>query len=212
MKLQEIIPILSANDYVICVKTNSYGKEVYVEFESTDYDPTTMALLEVTRVEYLEYAKALVVTCSDELIRENKNKVKIKYFDDATHLVSIEKGDWIDLSNREEVVMKKGDISIIKLGVAMALPSGFTAYVLPRSSTFKKWGIIMANSMGVIDNSYNGDGDEWGFVAYATRDVVIPKGTRIAQFSMSKTFVKPSFDIVASLENKNRGGFGSTGN
>ena len=91
-------------------------------------------------------------------------------------------GDWIDLRSAEDVEMKQGEYRIISLGVSMRLPYGFEAHVVPRSSTYKNFGIILANSFGVIDNSYHGDNDVWGFPAIAMRDTVIHKGDRIAQF------------------------------
>ena len=125
----------------------------------------------------------------------------------------IEKGDWIDLCCAEDVDMKAGEFKIISLGVSMELPTGYTANVLPRSSTFKKYGILMANSMGIIDESYRGDDDIWGFPAYATRDIHIDANTRIAQYKLEENMKNKYdivFDAVESLGNSNRGGFGST--
>ena len=127
----------------------------------------------------------------------------------------IDKGDWIDLCNAEDVDMKAGEVKIISLGISMEIPSGYTALLLPRSSTCMKHGIIMANSMGIIDESYCGDNDIWGFMAYAIRDTHIPANTRIAQFKFDekmKNKMDIYFDSVKSLGNANRGGFGSTGN
>ncbi len=123
----------------------------------------------------------------------------------------IEKGDWIDLRSSEDVSLNKGDFRIISLGVSMELPKGYEAHVVPRSSTFRRWGIIMVNSVGIIDNSYNGDGDEWGFPALAMRDTTIRKGDRICQFRIVKNQPKIKFKPVKLLHNENRGGFGSTG-
>lgn len=139
-------------------------------------------------------------------------QIKIKYFDEnITKLEKIQKGDWIDLRAREKVVLTANDFKLIPLNVAMELPNGYEAHVLPRSSTFKKWGILMTNSMGVIDNSYSGDGDEWLFPALATRYTVIEKGDRIAQFRIVEN--QPRLDIVEvdKLDGANRGGIGSTG-
>lgn len=122
----------------------------------------------------------------------------------------IEGGDWIDLRAAETVELEKGEYANISLGVSMQLPVGFEAHVLPRSSTFKNYGIIMTNSMGIIDNSYCGDGDIWKFPAYAVRDTKIVAGDRIAQFRIVRKQPKLLFE-KAILGNDNRGGFGSTG-
>lgn len=120
-------------------------------------------------------------------------------------------GDWYDLCASETVVLKQGEVKVIPLGISVELPEGYTAYVLPRSSTPDRHGIIMANNMGVIDQVYNGDDDVIGFVALAIRDTVIEAGTRIAQLAVYKSPEKIDWLPVQSLGNKNRGGFGSTG-
>ena len=120
-------------------------------------------------------------------------------------------GEWIDLRTAEDVSLKPFEFKIISLGVAMEIPDGYYAHVVPRSSTFKNWGIIMANSMGVIENSYKGDADIWGFPALAIRPTAIPKGTRICQFRLVKSADKVEFEVVDSLGNEDRGGWGSTG-
>lgn len=120
-------------------------------------------------------------------------------------------GEWIDLAAAEDVTMKKGEYKIISLGVSMQLPPGYYGKVVPRSSTAKKYGVIMANSIGIIENNYNGDNDIWGFPAYAIRDTVIEKGTRICQFCIVRQEVKVEFEEVGRLGNDDRGGFGSTG-
>lgn len=120
-------------------------------------------------------------------------------------------GDWCDLCAAERVEMKAGEFKIISLGVAMQLPEGYEAHVLPRSSTFKRWGILMTNSMGIIDNSYCGDNDVWGFPALATRDTAIEAGDRIAQFRIVKKMPPVQFQLVDKLGNEDRGGFGSSG-
>ena len=120
-------------------------------------------------------------------------------------------GDWVDLFTKDCVSLKQGEFKIISLGVSMELPEGYYAVVAPRSSTCKNHGILMANSLGIIDNGYSGDDDVWGFPAYAIRDTVIPAGTRIAQFTLVKQSDPITFKAVESLGNDNRGGFGSTG-
>ena len=139
-------------------------------------------------------------------------KIKIKYLNDKIkHLEKIEKGDWIDLRAAETVELKKGEFKLINLGVAMELPKGYEAHVVPRSSTFKNWGIIETNSMGIIDESYKGDNDFWFFPAYAIRDTTIEKDDRICQFRIVKKMPKVKLINVEKLGNKDRGGHGSTG-
>lgn len=140
-------------------------------------------------------------------------EIPIRYVDsDVPRLKLIDKGDWIDVYAWEDVDMKFGDLKIIKLGFAMELPEGYEAHVAPRSSTAKKFGILCANSFGIIDNSYAGDDDIWGFVAYAIRDTQIHKGDRIAQFRIIEKQPPVKFVEVDHLKKENRGGFGSTGN
>lgn len=140
-------------------------------------------------------------------------KIKIKYIRNyiGYPLEKISKGDWIDLRAAEDVRMKAGEYKMIPLGVAMELPKGYEALVAPRSSTYRKYRILLANSLGVIDESYKGDNDEWNFLAYATQDTMILKGDRICQFRIIKHQPKIRFIEVESLGNKDRGGVGSTG-
>ena len=121
-------------------------------------------------------------------------------------------GDWIDLSLADNAYLRKDEYRLLSLGVSMELPDGYYAEVVPRSSTPGKWGIILANSFGVIDHDYCGDDDIWKFPAYALRDTFIPKGTRIAQFKVVKQGENVEFEKVDHLEGENRGGIGSTGN
>lgn len=138
--------------------------------------------------------------------------IQIKYHDPSLPRVeAIATGNWIDLRASERTEMKAGDFKIIPLGISMKLPDGYEAHLAPRSSTFKKWGILMTNSVGVIDNSYSGDDDVWGFAALAMRDTVIEKGDRIAQFRIMKIMKPLGFVEVDHLSDENRGGFGSTG-
>ena len=144
------------------------------------------------------------------LIKEKT--IKIKYFDQEIEKIQkISKGDWIDLRCAERVELKAGEYKLLRLGVGMILPDGYEAHVLPRSSTPSKFGIILANSMGVIDNSYSGDADEWRFPAVAIRDTVIEKGDRIAQFRIMKNQPRIIFEEVEHLNEVSRGGIGSTG-
>lgn len=139
-------------------------------------------------------------------------EIRIKYFDPSLKRIEkIEKGDWIDLYASETIELNKGEQGLIPLGVAMQLPAGYEAHLAPRSSTFKKWGILVANSFGVIDESYCGDGDEWKLSAYATRHTVINKGDKICQFRIFEKQPEIIFKEVDKLNNEDRGGFGSTG-
>ena len=138
--------------------------------------------------------------------------IKIKYFDQEIEKISkIAKGDWIDLRSAEDVAIKKGEYHLIRLGVGMILPDGYEAHIVPRSSTPSKFGIVCANSMGIIDNSYSGDADEWMFPAVALRDTVIMKNDRICQFRIVKNQPEIVFDEVDHLGENSRGGIGSTG-
>ena len=137
--------------------------------------------------------------------------IKIKYHNDIRPLEILDNGDWIDLRAAEDVNLEKGDFRLISLGVSMKLPEGYEAHIIPRSSTFKHWGIIQANHMGVIDNSYCGDNDIWKFPAIATRDAVIYKNDRICQFRIMKKQPCVRFDTVEHLNGPDRGGFGSSG-
>lgn len=138
--------------------------------------------------------------------------IKIKYFDqEIDKIQKISVGDWIDLRSAETVELKKGEYALIRLGVGMILPDGYEAHVLPRSSTPSKFGIVCANSMGIIDNSYSGDADEWKFPAVAIRDTVIHKNDRICQFRIVKNQPGITFEVVDHLRENSRGGIGSTG-
>ena len=117
----------------------------------------------------------------------------------------------IDLRSAEEVSMKQGEYRLIRLGIGMILPDGYEAHVVPRSSTFQKFGILQTNSMGVIDQAYCGDGDEWKFPALAMRDTVIHVGDRICQFRICAHQPAIVFNEVSHLGSTDRGGFGSTG-
>ena len=156
-------------------------------------------------------------------------KIRIKYFEGAKKLEKIEKGDWIDLRANKDIFIPKGEMRLIPLGVAMELPTGYEAHIVPRSSTFKKWGIIQTNHCGIIDYSYCGDNDEWLFPAYCLEDrdecemvykdgvgtkkygTWIRKGDRICQFRIMENQPILEFEEVEVLDNKDRGGIGSTG-
>lgn len=139
--------------------------------------------------------------------------IKVKYFSDEMERLCFIDGrsDWIDLRSASEITLKKGEFKLIPLGVAMELPAGYEAHVVPRSSTFKHFGIIQTNHMGVIDESYCGDNDQWFFPAYALRDTVIRAGDRICQFRIMEHQPVIVFQEVTCLEHEDRGGHGSTG-
>ena len=140
--------------------------------------------------------------------------IKIKYFTDIEPVEYIggeSKSNWIDLRCAEDVDLKAGEFKLIPLGVGMILPEGYEANIVPRSSTFKNYGIIQTNHYGVIDNSYSGDNDQWRFPSYATRDVHISKNDRICQFRINKIQPTIEFETVKHLNDTNRGGFGSSG-
>ena len=139
--------------------------------------------------------------------------IRIKYFSDEIEKLTYIDGvsDWIDLRAASEVSLKKGEFALIPLGVAMKLPKGYEAHVVPRSSTFKNFGIIQTNHMGVIDESYCGDNDQWFMPALAVRDTQIHINDRICQFRIMKHQPTITFEETDHLADKDRGGFGSTG-
>jgi dUTP pyrophosphatase len=137
--------------------------------------------------------------------------IKVKYLKDIQKIERFNVGDWIDLRSAEDITMKAGEYRMIPLGVAMELPKGYEALVAPRSSTFRKYGILLANSVGIIDEAYKGDNDEWNFLAYATKDTKIRKNERICQFRIIQHQPLIHLQEVESLGNADRGGIGSTG-
>ncbi len=142
-----------------------------------------------------------------------KKSIRIQYLnDEIKRLEYIEgKSDWIDLRAAEEVTMKKGEFRLIPLGVAMQLPAGYEAHIVPRSSTYKNFGIIQTNHMGVVDESYAGPDDWWYMPAYALRDTTIHAGDRICQFRIMEHQPELLFETAARLDAPDRGGIGSTG-
>ena len=138
--------------------------------------------------------------------------IKIHYFsDDLPRLQKTDKGDWIDLYCAETMTLHAGEFALVPLGVSMQLPAGYEARTAPRSSTFRRWGILQANSIGVIDNSFCGTNDEWTLPVYATRDTVIEKGDRICQVRIFEIQPAIEFEECDTLSEHDRGGFGSTG-
>lgn len=139
--------------------------------------------------------------------------IKIKYFTEKIDKLKYidGKSDWIDLRAAEDVDLKQGEFKLIPLGIAMQLPDGYEAHIVPRSSTFKNFGIIQTNHQGVVDCSYCGDNDQWYMPVLAVRDTHISCNDRICQFRIMKNQPKIVFDEVITLEGTDRGGFGSTG-
>ena len=151
-------------------------------------------------------------------------KIRIKYFEEATKLKKIAKGNWIDVYANKDVFVKVNERAMIPLGFALELPSGWEAHLAPRSSTFKTWGIIQTNSVGVVDDTYIGDNDQWHMPVYCLegkgtelidgeeiKGTWIRKGDKIAQFRIMEVMPEIEFDEVESFGNSDRGGFGSTG-
>lgn len=138
-------------------------------------------------------------------------EIRVKYLRDVEPIEKIKAGDWIDLRVAEDIWLKAGESALLPLGVAIQLPTGYEAIVAPRSSSFKKYHVLMTNSIGIIDESYCGDNDEWCMPVYATEETLIAKNTRICQFRIVAH--QPEFEVVTvdHLGNADRGGFGSTG-
>ena len=135
--------------------------------------------------------------------------IKIQYWPNSPHLSVNPNGSWIDLYCYEDTTLQEGEYATIPLGVAMKLPEGYEAYVIPRSSTFKRWGVLQSNSQGLIDPTYCGPEDMWRYPVYATRPITIPKGTRLCQFRINKVQPQIIFYEVVSLDGESRGGFGT---
>ena len=140
-------------------------------------------------------------------------KIRIKYLTDKIEKLRYidGKSDWIDLRAAEEVELEKGEYKLIPLGICIELPKGYEAHIVPRSSTYKNFGLIQANHMGVVDESYCGDNDQWFVPMIAMRDTVIHVNDRICQFRIMKHQPEIEFEETDHLEGKDRGGFGSTG-
>jgi probable deoxyuridine 5'-triphosphate nucleotidohydrolase yncF len=140
-------------------------------------------------------------------------KLKVKFENEICQDFEFvgEKSDWIDLKAAQDYELNQFEYTLINLGFALQLPDGYEAHIVPRSSTFKNFGILQTNSMGIIDNSYCGDEDYWKLPVIAMRDTVIKKGDRICQFRIIEKMSNIEVEIVNTLGNENRGGFGSTG-
>ena len=141
------------------------------------------------------------------------NTIQIKYHD--AEMPKLEfiggKSDWIDLRASKEYNLKANEFTLIDLGISIKLPEGYEAHIAPRSSTFKNYGIIQVNSVGVIDESYCGETDVWKLPVLATRDVTIGKHDRICQFRILEKMKDIEIVTVDHLSETARGGFGSSG-
>lgn len=151
-------------------------------------------------------------------------ELRIKYFKGATKLKQIKKGNWIDVYARKDVFVPEGERAMVPLGFALELPKGYEGHLAPRSSTFKTWGVIQTNSVGVVDDTYIGDNDEWMMPVYClqgkneilrgtgkNKGTLIHQGDKIGQFRIMESMPQIIFNEVESLENEDRGGFGTTG-
>lgn len=138
-------------------------------------------------------------------------EIKIKYFEGSQEISKIEKGDWIDLRANKTITYSPNEFHLVPLGVAMELPKGYEAHIAPRGSTFKNYGVIQTNSVGVVDETYRGDNDQWFMPIYSLREGKINQGDRICQFRIVKKMTTIKFIKKEKLEGKNRGGHGSTG-
>lgn len=155
-------------------------------------------------------------------------KIRVKYFDGATKMEKIAKGNWIDVYSNKDIFVPVGERVMIPLGFALELPQGWEGHLAPRSSTFKTWGIIQTNHVGIVDDTYIGDNDQWHMPVYClTKDckvnekevptvdgkegVWIKKGDKVGQFRIMEVMPDFTFEEVDSFGNADRGGFGSTG-
>lgn len=140
--------------------------------------------------------------------------MRVKYFNrEMTKLEAIEQGNWIDVrcASKEDIVLKKGEYKMIPLGFALELPTGWEGHLAPRSGTYKNYKLLQTNSVGVVDDSYIGDNDQWHMPVYATDDTVIKFNERIGQFRVMEVMPKLNLIEVDHFGNEDRGGFGSTG-
>ncbi len=194
------------------MRNNNYREELEKLAEKINSDPEIKNLFLSghgnTEEELIEAIKTLKES------QKNMPVIEIKYFSDKIDKLGFiggAKSNWIDLRAAEDMIIKKGEFKLIPLGVAMKLPDGYEAHIAPRSSTFKKFGIIQTNSIGIIDNSYCGDNDQWLMPVYAVRDTEIHINDRICQFRIMECQPKVRFHEKDHLEGEDRGGFGSTG-
>lgn len=201
---------------VFCLKENNLKGECIMENEIKNKNFE------------LRVAEGEVVLEAEIRNKENNNpsmKIRIKYFEGATKLKKISKGNWIDVYANKDVFVLEGERAMIPLGFALELPQGYEGHLAPRSSTFKTWGLIQTNSVGVVDDSYIGDNDQWHMSVYCLQGKVfesidesdcrkgtwVKKGDKIGQFRIMEVMPEIELEEVESFGNADRGGFGSTG-
>lgn len=156
----------------------------------------------------------IIKLVQSERVINMSEKIFVKYHSEAVKPLE-QHGDWVDLKTSEDLTAKEQQFVHVSLGISVALPAGFEAHILPRSSTFRKYGLILGNSQGIIDNAYSGEQDIWGADFFATKGIFVPAGTRLLQFRIEKTqntaYGEIIFDDAFYPKTANRGGFGSTG-
>lgn len=196
---------------ILSVKTRLYEHKTkltgnYIAINSRDYEKVKKAVTDMIPKQIDVVREKFSEDGLDSL------NVKVKYITEQPPLAFIDgKSDWVDLRAADDITMHAGEFKLIPLGIAMKLPAGYEAHIVPRSSTYKTWHIIQSNSIGIIDGSFCGGDDEWKFPAIAMQDTKIHKGDRICQFRIQKNQPKLNFITVDDLDNPNRGGIGSTG-
>ena len=208
LKVMTILDIILIIMFIFAT-INSFG--VYEYFYTITYLAIVIILFFMLYNHFYEFINQPKSMQKCNCNNETKT-ILIKYFTDGIKpLNKKEIGDWIDLRAAEDVELKKGEFRLIPLGVGMKLPYGYEANIVPRSSTYKNFKIIQTNSFAVIDNSYSGNDDQWMFPALAIEDTVIHKNDRICQFRINKIQNNIKFKTVDKLDERNRGGIGSSG-
>lgn len=151
----------------------------------------------------------------NEIVKNRKEEhevIKVKYFNNDIDKIEVNpKGNWVDLRAAGDFNLKKGEVAKIPLGIGMILPKGYEAITAPRSSSFKNFKTLQTNSIGVIDEPYCGDNDQWFLQVIAMEDTEIHFNDRVCQFRIVKHQPKLTFVTVHKLKNEDRGGHGSTG-
>lgn len=206
--------ITDQDDYFVEIKSGRFPFRWVDEYKlKTNSELKAKKVIKAMKtINYGEKSRRVYLSDKYERMEQFKYYVFVRYAE--PDMIPMEQkigGDWIDLRSAEDVSFKKGEFKLISLGFAMKLPDGYEAHVVPRSSTFKNFGIIQTNHMGVIDNSYSGNDDIWHFPALAVRDTGIHKNDRICQFRIVRNQPKIVFETVDKLSDTNRGGIGSTG-
>lgn len=216
--------MISKPDYYVITTVNDSNGFPYSPFYNADERYNNMIYSEVVK-KYNDFMDGLVSKNileydTNTVLNYNGNTILIKYHTDIEKLHLTPNGDWCDLRVAEDIFIPLGEYRLVSLGVSMKLPEGYEAHIVPRSSTFKNWGIIETNHMGIIDNSYSGDNDIWKFPAYCLEShttvngkngTMLKKNDRICQFRIVEKMSEITFREVEHLNGNNRGGFGSTG-